>query len=630
MSLSAPITPGVLPPGRAPVTPRGRCLPGGEVLPIEDLVRPWIEAGAHGVIAIKGAPDSGRSTALQYLLATFGASEGVVFLDEPAPAEVEAHAERALVIYTTNRPAPESRLATIALAGWGDDDAIEYLLAKHRDQCASVMKRLLADAERASLLGGSPHLWTVALEEMAQDDAVRNVETALLTRLRWLMPVWAERWKFGNWALQLLRNPEPFLPEAIPGLLAHEFTRLFRHGSVQLLLAAEAVVVDLRGEVFDRALEGNVPRDVVRRVASQAGDDFAVRTALSKLLKSDWITAHPAAASFMLAIDPDWRPQDRPIPNLSRALLARACWTQVDLAAARLTGADLSEALLTGANLSESSISGAELRGAFMFGADLTKAIARQTNFAGASLELARMNGALLWLSSFEGANLWEAVLVDASLSQANLSRACLRGADLTRATLNRARLDDADLRGANLTNATARECAFRLARLQGTVFVRAELHSCDFEGADLTEPDFTGADLRGAWFTSSVLRRARFKRANLAETGLADVEWEDADLRDADFTNASFHMGSSRSGLVGSPIASEGSRTGFYTDESLEDGFRAPEDVRKANLRRADLRGAKVSGTDWYLVDLRGARYTPRQEAHFRKCRAILDDRMS
>jgi hypothetical protein len=88
--------------------------------------------------------------------------------------------------------------------------------------------------------------------------------------------------------------------------------------------------------------------------------------------------------------------------------------------------------------------------------------------------------------------------------------------------------------------------------------------------------------------------------------------------------------MGSSRSGLVDSPIASEGSRTGFYTDESLEDGFKAPEDVRKANLRGADLRDAKVNRTDWYLVDLRGAKYSPDQEAHFRKCRAILDDRRS
>ena len=49
-----------------------------------------------------------------------------------------------------------------------------------------------------------------------------------------------------------------------------------------------------------------------------------------------------------------------------------------------------------------------------------------------------------------------------------------------------------------------------------------------------------------------------------------------------------------------------EGSRTGFYTDDYEEQYYRPPEEVRKANLRGADLRGAKVSDADFYLVDLR------------------------
>ena len=119
---------------------------------------------------------------------------------------------------------------------------------------------------------------------------------------------------------------------------------------------------------------------------------------------------------------------------------------------------------------------------------------------------------------------------------------------------------------------------------------------------------------------------RADLSRASLAGAGLADVELVDADLREADFTNASFHLGSSRSGLVSSPIACEGSRTGFYSDESLEQHFMAPEEIRKADLRGADLRGAEVTGTDFYLVDLRGAKYSEVQARHFRRCRAILE----
>jgi hypothetical protein len=85
----------------------------------------------------------------------------------------------------------------------------------------------------------------------------------------------------------------------------------------------------------------------------------------------------------------------------------------------------------------------------------------------------------------------------------------------------------------------------------------------------------------------------------------------------------------STRSGLVDSPIACEGSRTGFYTDDFDEQQFKAPEDIRKANLRGADLRGARITGTDFYLVDLRNARYTPMQAEHFRSCGAILEDRV-
>ena len=77
---------------------------------------------------------------------------------------------------------------------------------------------------------------------------------------------------------------------------------------------------------------------------------------------------------------------------------------------------------------------------------------------------------------------------------------------------------------------------------------------------------------------------------------------------RGADLRGASFHMGSSRSGLVDSTIASLGTRTGFYTDDYNEQDFKSPEEIRKANLRGADLRGAKIDGVDFYLVDLRDA----------------------
>ena len=86
--------------------------------------------------------------------------------------------------------------------------------------------------------------------------------------------------------------------------------------------------------------------------------------------------------------------------------------------------------------------------------------------------------------------------------------------------------------------------------------------------------------------------------------------------------------MGSSRSGLVNSPIASEGSRTGFYTDDFDEQDFKSPEEIRKANLRGVDLRGANLEGVDLYLVDLRGATLGDGHALHARRSGAILHDR--
>jgi uncharacterized protein YjbI with pentapeptide repeats len=107
---------------------------------------------------------------------------------------------------------------------------------------------------------------------------------------------------------------------------------------------------------------------------------------------------------------------------------------------------------------------------------------------------------------------------------------------------------------------------------------------------------------------TGSVLPRANFQRAKLSGAGLADIHWENADLRDADLRYCSFHMGSTRSGLVGSPYPGHGSKTGFYTDDYHDQGFKRLEEIRKANLCGADLRGARLDGVDFYLVDLRDA----------------------
>ncbi|MEX0612447.1 MAG: pentapeptide repeat-containing protein, partial [Pirellulales bacterium] len=110
-------------------------------------------------------------------------------------------------------------------------------------------------------------------------------------------------------------------------------------------------------------------------------------------------------------------------------------------------------------------------------------------------------------------------------------------------------------------------------------------------------------------------------------DAGLAEIDWEEADLRGADLRRATFHMGSSRSGRVGSPIACEGSKTGFYTDDLEDMTFKPPEEVRKANLRGADLRDVHAEGVDFYLVDLRDAKMHPILREQARQSGAILED---
>ena len=155
----------------------------------------------------------------------------------------------------------------------------------------------------------------------------------------------------------------------------------------------------------------------------------------------------------------------------------------------------------------------------------------------------------------------------------------------------------------------------------------QVRLSTANLDDIAMPEANFRGADLRHASLTGSQMRCGKFYGANLGGAALAEIDWEGADLRGANLEWATFHMGSSRSGLVNSPIALEGSMTGFYNDDFEDRSYKRPEEIRKANLRNADLRGAKLGNVNLYLVDLRGANLDPQQRQHARNCGAILED---
>jgi len=190
------------------------------------------------------------------------------------------------------------------------------------------------------------------------------------------------------------------------------------------------------------------------------------------------------------------------------------------------------------------------------------------------------------------------------------------------------ARIDRANFSKARLHGTYLDALPIRKATFTDADFTDAFLTGCDMEAMVLPGAKFLGANLQMAILTDSDMPGACFVNAKLHGARLAGVQWDGANLRFADLSECVFHYGSTRSGLVGSPLACEGSRMDFYSDDFDSQTYRPPEEIRKANLCGADLRDALIDGTDFYLVDLRGAKYSNEQYEYFSRCRAILFDR--
>ncbi|MEI4914030.1 hypothetical protein Q8G39_28690, partial [Klebsiella pneumoniae] len=66
----------------------------------------------------------------------------VLLLDRAPVADVLNASVSQLLVSTTTLPPAGAEVATYHLQPWGNDELIEYLLATHKERCASVMKRL--------------------------------------------------------------------------------------------------------------------------------------------------------------------------------------------------------------------------------------------------------------------------------------------------------------------------------------------------------------------------------------------------------------------------------------------------------------------------------------------------------
>jgi uncharacterized protein YjbI with pentapeptide repeats len=604
---------------------------------VEDAIERYVASQTSGSVRISGPRGSGKSTALRAIEAAVGAQMDVVLLDEPGIEEIRRQRDAKLVVYTTAEPLQLEDLARFEMAPWSRDELIEYLLAAHADRCTAVMSRLAASSSEGAL-GGSPALSAIVLDLMAERDDVPGVLDAVEVHLaslslspkleHFLGSLFAEsvpwfgsasKWKWWLEPHDHLEAIEPLLP----------------HRAVQVVIVAAYLARLLDQHERPACFERSLVLDVIERAAILIRRRPAAIEQLCELAGFDDVSVHPNAVALLDRVDPkrmlslfaERHEKKLGLPNLRGVRAPGARWPNLSAERADISGANLRGADLSGWRGEHVRAAGAKLERT-----DLSRAYLPELEATGAAIAGADLRGAHLERSRLDSADLKRtklagAVLRHSTLCFSKLDGADLTGADLEHADLTMATVEDATFVRANCMLATFAGVCLRKARLDGAFFFRAQLQGCDLERVELPGADFGSADLRNALLTQSSLRGANLSGAKLSSAGLAGVDWEGAKLHKADFTHASFHLGSSRSGLVFHAAPMEGSRTGFYADEYRERGFKSPEEVRKANLRFVDLREAKVDECDFYLVDLRGAKLSPGQAEHLRRCGAILDD---
>jgi uncharacterized protein YjbI with pentapeptide repeats len=620
----------MLEPSIAPVRPRVRSPATGEVLLLEEVIADLLDERRRGVVALLGGPGSGKTTALRHLAAVLperdDSPDGWGLFERLDTLGLQQTGETGLAICSCgDRPPAILCTAQLPLVPWGRDELIEYLLEVHPRMCRSVMERI----GDVAWLGGSPLLWRIVLDALAEDEELPHPRAALERHLDGLFPTLLARGRARRFCLEALydaKRAEESLDvwrmDAGPG-------QVLRQRPVLNILAAEELLEQLHLDPKLGCLTFPYQHDVIRDVGRELVIEDRIRSRLERILLSKRDRDKQSTAVTLLhASDPAWRPKAlAPAVNFRFAWLEHVNWPGVHLRGADLSHAAFNHARLEGAQMDKANLNSTGFVEANLRRASLVGVAGTCAAFLFAKLHQADLTGAKFIGACFEDAFLDGCRARGVSLIRANLTRTSFRDADLTEAQLNGATLEETDFTGAKLMEAHLQSADLRTCTLTGACLDRANLAYANLEDLEWPDARLAGAVLAEAHLTGSVMPRADLRRASLVRTGLGEIDWEGADLRDADLTGATFHMGSTRSGLLFTPYAGEGSKTGFYTDEYHDQHYKSPEEIRKANLRGADLRGARLENVDFYLVDLRGARLDPGQFEHVRKCGAILTD---
>jgi uncharacterized protein YjbI with pentapeptide repeats len=469
------------------------------------------------------------------------------------------------------------------------------------------------------------------LDGFAADYQLLDASDALMVRIRQLLPEPKHQQAAAEYCFETLSGGKAIAKaesKLVKAKCAAAALTLLRHPLVQLPLAASYVLGSIHRGYFAE-LERQLPFELIEIVAWQCGANPRAMTELRKILAlRRGAAAQAMSASILLVAEPTWQPEHPRRPwSFSHGIFRGAAWNCVNLYRAALNNADLSNAALNSANLENANLDEANFSNAALREAKLFRCHAIKCCFAGADLTAAKITAATLAEADFTNANLSRAQLMMSDFHGADFSSAIFQAADLASADLRGANFTEANCAAANFTRANLSSVDLRTACLHGACFEQAILIDAQLEDVYLAHAKFQNANFSNAHLTGSVFPAADFRGANLKAAGLAEIDWEEADLTGADISRASFHMGSSRSGLVNSPYACEGSKTGFYTDDYEDLSFKRPEEIRKANLRGANLTNVTADGVDFYLVDLRDAILSPALREQARATGAILYD---
>ncbi len=463
---------------------------------------------------------------------------------------------------TLTGPGRPKLLADFKLAPWGKDDWIEHLLGIEPEPL-----RLGADSpggagDGAEPPSGEPELWRIVLDRMAADVAIEGPRQRSRIELDACFHDRRARERTEAECLRLLLDwrPGPTREDRdVYGFSVDDpLTRLLRHQAIQLLLAANRFADNLARGAECNTLASSVRQDLIGETALQLADRPEAVAFLKHLIADSDERRHPLAASLLHALRIEWKPDQPLLDSRGRTWRRRIGLGSTSKAptcgrpgsdartclAARFARARFDDAQLAGADLRTASIGEARFDRADLTQARLAKVQARVSRF-----EAACLRGADLELADLDGANFLNADLRGARLTLASMAGAILKHVKIEGADFTCANLSKAILSGLNLTE----------ARFDNAWFAGAKLFRCNLEGMTLPHAIFAGAELAYALMTGSLMPDADFRDAYLCQAGLAEVEWERADLRNADLRGAAFHLGSSRSGLVGSPFLAKG-----------------------------------------------------------------------